>query len=432
VKNRILIHQGKLLSRVIKSANLGNGSTWPGHLALQFNKNFIKDILKNSKTIVIFVIGTNGKTTTTSLIAHILQQAGKKVIQNSSGANLLNGIASTLLLNTSESEQIAADYIIFEIDESTFPLACQEITPDVIIMLNLFRDQLDRYGEINTIALKWQEALAALPKDTQLILNADDPQIAYLGKKSPLNELYFGVDEKGRKTPLIDHASDSTYCPNCGEKLKYTKKYYSHLGVWSCPSCQLVRPTHVKTSSFFYPLDGMYNRYNTNAATLLCSSLGVPDEIVKNSLGSFKPVFGRQEKITFEGKNIEIILAKNPAGMDQSIEAIMEKNASNLLLLLNDRIADGHDVSWIWDIDIENLLTLPKITLSLSGDRAYDLALRFKYAEADLSTLTISDDLVTAIKGAVLATPQNETLYILATYTAMLDARKILTGKKIL
>lgn len=428
VKNQLLIHQGKLLSKLIQIANMGNGSTWPGHLALKINRNFIKDILKNSQTKVLFIVGTNGKTTTTSLISHILQADGKKVIQNTSGANLLNGIASTLLLHASSNGTVQADFILFEIDESAFPLACKELTPDAIVMLNLFRDQLDRYGEVNTIALKWQEALNGLPTTTQLFLNADDPQIAFLGKRSRLNELYFGIDEKEKKSPKIDHSSDSTYCPNCGEKLKYSKRYYSHLGIWSCPGCQLTHPTHVLTVSPLYPLDGLYNRYNINAATLVGRFLGVHEDKIKQALTTFTPVFGRQEKMLIEGKNIEIILAKNPAGMDQALQTILEKKAKNILFALNDHIADGTDVSWIWDIDFEQE-QLADVMIVASGTRAFDLGLRLKYAQTKSQ---IEPNLNVAIQKSLKQMPTGERLYILATYTAMLEAREILTGRKIL
>ena len=396
-------------------------------MALSVNKNFIKDLIKNSKTKIIFVVGTNGKTTTTSLLAHILRTNGKKVIQNTSGANLLNGVASTLLLSASSRGKIEADYLLFEIDESAFPLACKELTPDGIVMLNLFRDQLDRYGEVNTIALKWREALSTLPNTTQLFLNADDPQIAFLGKHSRLHELYFGLDEKGAKSPKIDHSSDSTFCPNCAEKLVYAKKYYSHLGIWSCPSCQLIHPTHVLTTSPSYPIDGLYNKYNTHAVVVVATYLGVPIDDIKNSLQTFVPVFGRQEKIEFEDKNVEIILAKNPAGFDQSLETIIENKATDLLLILNDNIADGTDVSWIWDINTEMLID-KKMQITLSGTRAYDLALRLKYA--GISDYVLEPNISLAVDMAVKKATTH--LSILPTYTAMLEVRKLLTGKKIL
>lgn len=425
MKNQLLIHHGKFLSKVIQVANLGNGSTWPGHIALKANPHFIKDLLKKSQTKIIFIVGTNGKTTTTALLSHLLNSSGQSVIQNTSGANLINGIASTLLLNSDFRGRIHADYALFEVDENAFPRACKEVTPDVIIMLNLFRDQLDRYGEVNTIARKWKEAVAMLPSSTRLILNADDPQIAFLGKDIQQNASYFGVDEKGSKS--LDHASDSTYCPICRSKLEYKKTYYSHLGDWSCPNNDFEHPKEVFCSVASYPLDGLYNRYNTHAAVLTMLKLGNNLDAVETNLSNFKPAFGRQEKLTIDGKNVEVILAKNPAGFNQTIQTVMELNAKNLLIILNDRIADGTDVSWIWDVDFEKLNSNSQLTVS--GDRVYDLAVRLKYADLKFENIP---DISQAVASALNKTPDNETLFILPTYTAMLDVRKLLIGKKIL
>jgi UDP-N-acetylmuramyl tripeptide synthase len=425
VKNQLLIHHGKFLSKVIQAANLGNGSTWPGHIALKANPHFIKDLLKKSQTKVIFVVGTNGKTTTTALLSHLLKSSGHTIIQNISGANLINGIASTLLLNSDLRGRIHADYALFEVDENVLPLACKEVTPDVIIMLNLFRDQLDRYGEINTIARRWKKAIATLPSSTRLILNADDPQIAFLGKDVLQNVSYFGLDEKGSQS--LDHASDSTYCPICNSKLVYKKSYYSHLGQWSCPKNDFEHPKDVFSNVTNYPINGLYNRYNIHAAVLAALSLSLNRDMVEKNLASFQPAFGRQEKIIVEGKNVEVILAKNPAGFNQTLQTISELNAENLLLILNDRIADGTDISWIWDVDFEKIDT--KINITLSGDRVYDLGLRVKYAGLRGE---VFPDLKDAIKNSLSTTPPNQTLFILPTYTAMLDVRKLLVGKKIL
>ena len=425
MKNQFLIYHGKLLSKGIQATNRGNGSTWPGHIALKYNRHFIKDILKHSDTKIIFIVGTNGKTTTTTLLSHLIKSSGKKVIQNTSGANLINGIASTLLLNTDLRGKIHADVALFEIDENAFPLICKEITPDVIIMLNLFRDQLDRYGEVNTIALKWKDAVATLPSSTRLILNADDPQIAFLGKDSAQNTSYFGLNEKGEQS--LDHASDSTYCPICRSKLEYKKTYYSHLGDWSCPNKDFEHPKDVFSSVSHYPLDGLYNRYNIHAAILAALKLGINLGVLENNLSSFQPAFGRQEKITIDGKKIEVILAKNPAGFNQTIQTAQELKAKNVLLILNDRIADGTDISWIWDVDFEKFAQ--DIQFTLSGDRVYDLALRLKYAGLQGNLVP---ELKKAVRDALIKTPKDQTLFILPTYTAMLDVRKILVGKKIL
>lgn len=427
MKNLFLVALGKVLSFLFKKLNLGNGSTWPGHIALKFNSHFIKDMLSNSSTKIILIVGTNGKTTTTTLLNHILTKNGRKVIQNTSGANLINGIASTLLLNSSIIGKVKADYALFEIDENAFTGVAQELKPDTIIFLNLFRDQLDRYGEVNTIAKKWKDLLNHLSPDVKLILNADDPQIAFLGKNAKQPILYFGVEDKGSNR--LEHASDSTYCPICGSKLVYTKIFYSHLGIWSCPKGDLVYPPAVFRTTLPNSLDGLYNKYNINAAILTAQTYGFTNELISEGLIAFAPAFGRQEKIRVNNKTAEIILAKNPSGFNQTLTTIIEQKASHLLLVLNDRVADGTDISWIWDVDFENLKYLKELAITVSGDRVYDLQLRLKYAEL----LTRSEaDLTDAVKEALLQTGNNETLYILPTYTAMLEVRKILTGKKIL
>lgn len=426
MKNHILIHLGKLLSKLIQLANLGNGSTWPGHIALKINPSFIKETLKHSPTKIIFIVGTNGKTTTTSLLTHLLKGDRKKVIQNTSGANLINGIASTLILNTNIKGRLLADYALFEIDENAFPLACKEVTPDAIIFLNLFRDQLDRYGEINTIAANWSKTISQLPSSTKLFLNADDPQIAFLGRNATQKIYYFGLDEKG--TTKSDQMADSSYCPLCGSRLDYKKTYYSHLGVWSCPNKDLSRPSSITTLAPSYPLSGLYNHYNTLAAYLCALTFGSKAASLEESLKTFKPAFGRQEKLLVNGKNVEVILAKNPAGFNQTLQTVLDLKAKNLLLLLNDRIADGTDVSWIWDVDFE-MLKNKNITMTVSGERCYDLALRLKYA--DVPTV-IEPHLPHAVTASITAIRDEDTLFIIPTYTAMLDIRKVLTGKKIL
>ena len=423
MKNQLLIILGKTLSRLIQLGNLGNGSTWPGHIALSYNPKFISELLKKSKTKVIFVVGTNGKTTTTALISHLLSSTNHTVIQNTSGANLINGIASTLLLATNFKGKIQADYALFEVDENTFTEACAEITPDMIVMLNLFRDQLDRYGEVHTIAHNWKKVIDKLPASKKLVLNADDPQIAYLGMGAMQRISYFGLNEDG--VNKLDHASDSIYCPVCKTKLKYKKSYYSHLGDWTCPKGDFKHPVDIFSKSPHYPLNGVYNRYNTLAALLAVKNLGINAD---DHLKDFRPAFGRQEQLVIEGKRVEIILAKNPAGFNQTLQTVLEQKAANILLALNDRIADGTDVSWIWDVDFENLIN-KSILLTTTGDRAYDLALRLKYAGLSSKIeLNLSD----ALSHALSQTKKSETLYILPTYTAMLEIRKLLVGKKIL
>ncbi|KKQ28941.1 MAG: hypothetical protein A3H17_04165 [Candidatus Levybacteria bacterium RIFCSPLOWO2_12_FULL_37_14] len=433
--NFFLILLGRSIVLVSKFFNLGNGSTWPGHIALSINKNFIRDVLRNSKVKIILIAGTNGKTTTAKLIRTILEYDKKslpahwRVFQNAAGANLLNGIASSLVLHSTVVCKLNYDYAIFEIDENTLPLILHEINnPDFIIILNLFRDQLDRYGEVNTIAKKWEDAIRHLLSKTTLILNADDPQVAFLGEKSKSNVLYFGINP-ANKTEKNQHASDSNYCPNCGERLIYNSIYFSHLGDWICKNCGFEHPKKTFTQSPFYPLSGTYNEYNTNAAVLLAKLNNVSNRAIEQSLRVFKPAFGRQEILKINDKKVQIFLSKNPASFNESLKTIANLNANNLLLVLNDRIPDGRDVSWIWDVDFEDFSSQFK-NITVTGDRAFDLGLRLKYAE--FKNFQTKKNLAEATNVALEKTLKNETLYILPTYSAMLEVRKILTGKSIL
>jgi UDP-N-acetylmuramyl tripeptide synthase len=392
-------------------------------------------MLSKSSLQVILVAGTNGKTTTAKLIHTVLQENGKKVLQNQSGANLLNGIASTMILNANFAGKLQQDFAIFEVDENTLPQILDQINPGYLLLLNLFRDQLDRYGEVDSIVRKWKEALQSFSKETTLILNADDPQIAYLGNTIKNKNFYFGLEKKWSTKSSLDHAADSIYCPICGNKLHYNVFYYSHLGEWSCPNCGLKRPSKQLLTNFsFYPLPGTYNAYNTLAAVAVLKQIGLRDKEIVDGLKKFQPAFGRQEKIRYENKNIQIFLSKNPTGFNESLQTIEGLGAKSVLLVLNDRIADGRDVSWIWDIDLEKFFDTFE-HIFVSGDRAYDLGLRIKYAgksEIGDQKLEIFVKLEEGILKGLSVIKEDETLFILPTYTAMLETRKILTGKSIL
>jgi len=428
------IAAGKAVSR-ISTLTKRSGSTWPGHVALKIDTNLISNILKlNPQLSIILVAGTNGKTTTTKLIEDVLVTQGQKVFRNDSGANLLNGITSTFIKHSKLNGKINYDTAVFEIDESSLLLLLSEFSSTQnklsIILLNLFRDQLDRYGEVNGIAKKWLNSLQKLPKETILITNGDDPMLRFIGENSNLHSFYFGLSEKHMKKMDTPHDVDFLFCPHCETELTYSKRSYSHMGIFKCSSCKF---EHKKTATFDElpnPMFGIYNKYNINAAALLLQkSYDVSEEQVKKTLVAFAPAFGRQEKIEYKGKHIFLLLSKNPTGFNQSIQAILEQDKTpNLLLLLNDRIPDGLDISWIWDVEFENLSNAKYITIS--GDRSFDMGLRIKYA--DIKTFEVIENLEQAIDTAVAKTSATDTLYILSTYSAMLETRKILLGKSIL
>lgn len=425
--NQLLILSGKILSFMFRLFKLGDGSTWPGHIALSINPNFTKNILNNSDTKIIFIIGTNGKTTTAKLISSILEKNGYTVLHNTSGANLENGIASTLILQSNVLGKLIKDFAILEIDENTFPLISEQIEPDYLISLNLFRDQLDRYGEIDSISKKWKNTLNKFSK-TKIILNADDPQISYLGRESKLDVSYFGLDEKFIQTKTLQHGADSILCPNCQERLNFKCCYFSHLGIWDCKHCGYKRPKLDISNFPFYPLQGRYAVYNILAAVLFAKKIGIKQKDIEVSLRDFKPAFGRQENIKYKEKDIQLFLSKNPTSFNESLSTVSELNGKTILIILNDKIPDGLDVSWIWDINFESILT-KGTNIIVAGDRKLDMALRLKYSE---NFVHIADNLKDAIDKSLESLDKDEKLYVLPNYSAMLEIRKILTGKEIL
>ncbi|HRN96200.1 MAG TPA: Mur ligase family protein [Candidatus Levybacteria bacterium] len=431
---------GKFTNAVIKEFNLGSGSTWPGHVALKVNPQFLKDFLKNKKLNIVLVVGTNGKTTTSKLLRHILEENGHRVFQNEEGANLVNGITTSIIRNTNKLGRISYDTAIFEVDENNLPHILKQITPTAIVFLNLFRDQLDRYGEVHTIAQKWKKALVTLPKSTTIILNADDPEIRYLEKNIEGKTYYFSIPDTYFSKKEITHDTDSTHCPECGTKLRFSKIAYSHLGKYTCTKCGFTNETIKEKIDTFVPtvLSGTYNIYNLQAAIKTAQEIfDLPIEKIHTSLQTFTPAFGRQELIEYKKRNILMLLSKNPAGFNQSLSVIADKDKkSTVLLALNDRIPDGRDVSWIWDVDTDELITNAS-RIIITGDRAYDMGLRIKYSFADQSSkftdaVIIKEKTNDAINELIKNTKDGETVYILPTYSAMLELRKILTGKEIL
>lgn len=452
--NFFLIFIGKLIIKISQFLNLGSGSTWPGHLALIINDKFIENVIDKNKNLKVIVIaGTNGKTTSTALLKFLLEKSGHKVFTNNEGANLLNGVASTIIKNSNIFSQLKYDFAIFESDELNLPLLLKKISPDKILILNLFRDQLDRYGEINTIALKWLESLNSLDQKTEIFINGDDPQLYYIGSKLSQKVQYFGVEIKLMKLKNIPHDVDSIFCPVCLSLLHYHQLSFAHLGNFYCSNCQFKRSgkvTDFSQEKILYPMEGLYNVYNTNAILLLLKSL-VNTEIkdINNSwLKEFVPVFGRQEEIIYKNRRVFILLSKNPAGFNQSIQTVNEiiiknpsfakalgnksedKKKANFLIVLNNKIPDGQDVSWIWDVDFKPILDVAK-NIVVSGDRFYDMNLRLRY-ENDTKKILTFENLSDAIESIVNKTKEGERLFILPTYSAMLEVRKILLGRKLL
>lgn len=429
----------KTVTAGVKLLRLGAASVLPGEIARRLHPQMLSLLCQQVRQGVILVVGTNGKTTTSLLLRTILVSQGHSVTHNASGANLINGLITALLADTNIIGQLQSDYAILEVDENILPLVAQDCQPRVILALNLFRDQLDRYGEVDTISRRWQQAIAPLPPQTLVVLNADDPTLSHLGQHLSQRVRYFGLTEPHLYLEEIPHAVDSIYCPDCGHPLDYAGVYLSHLGDFNCPSCGFTKsPLALHSSEWPQILIGVYNKYNTLAAGLVAQELAIEQGQIFSQIKTFKAAFGRAEELVVAGKQVRILLSKNPVGMNETIRAVNDLKAagqaSTTLLVLNDRIPDGTDVSWIWDVDTEKLVQLGG-TFIVCGDRLYDLALRLTYSTPeppDSLNLRVVEDLPEAIALALEATPPKETLHILPTYSAMLEVREILTGRKIL
>ncbi|MFB2892263.1 MurT ligase domain-containing protein [Aerosakkonemataceae cyanobacterium BLCC-F50] len=435
----VAVSAANTITYIIRSLKLGAASVLPGEIASRIQPRILSLLSRQVKYGVIMIAGTNGKTTTSRLLRKMLENQGWRVVHNEAGANLENGLATALIERTNLFGKLKADYAILEVDENVIPKVLPKIQPKFILCLNLFRDQLDRYGEVDTISQRWSKAIATLPQDTVIIANADDPTLSHLGQNLQQKVLFFGLSEPQYYLDEIPHAVDSIYCPSCGQSLNYQGVYLSHLGDFDCPNCGF-KKSQVNIDSSKWPqiLIGLYNKYNTLAATLLAQQIGVAESVILETIKNFQAAFGRAEELEISGKKVRILLAKNPVGMNETIRTVNEikkaGGAATTLMVLNDRIPDGTDVSWIWDVDTEKLVASGG-NIVVSGDRVYDMALRIKYSQTNGNNgckLIVKEDLSEAIATALEHTPVGETLHILPTYSAMLEVRGLLTGKQIL
>src|SRR3989344_5228799 len=456
LKLLLAIFAGKLIALIIRIFGKTGATTAPGLFALKVDPQLVKKLSKQIQSGSIIISGTNGKTTTTRLISTILSKK-YNIIHNRAGSNLLRGIASTLTSKSSLIGKLKSNLAIWEVDEATLPEAIENTAPKIIVLLNLFRDQLDRYWEVDSIRTKWQKSLSKLPASSILILNADDPGISFLTKSFKGQTIFFGINDKQINLPKIANVADIRHCLNCQSSLKYTALLSAHMGHYTCPNCKLNRPapevaaqnlkfkedfsTSAKItinyspftlfdsskirSRIHYNLPGLYNVYNVLAAFGVAKTVKIDLSIAKRAVHEFSAAFGRFQKIKINDKNIIIFLIKNPAGANEVIRIIGQKDKLNLLLILNDNIADGRDVSWIWDTDWELLSSKAK-KVQISGTRAWDLATRLKYAGYKLGKNDIYREIYYSIKQALKKLDKKDTLLVLPTYTAMLEVQKSL------
>jgi UDP-N-acetylmuramyl tripeptide synthase len=422
-----------VLSRL---AGRGGGTTLPGKLLWKLDPGAIDRLASRLRDGSVLVSATNGKTTTTAMVAEILQPFAR-VAHNSSGANLVSGVASTLLHSGAD------DLGLFEVDEAALPEVARRVHPKALLLGNLFRDQLDRYGELEIVAARWRAAVSSLP-DACLVVNGDDPQVGDLSRMHD-RAVVFGVDDPRRARPALQHAADSKYCLRCGTPYDYAAAYVGHLGDYTCPNCGHTRPPlevaareielHGLDGASFrldapagslrieLSLPGLYNIYNAVGAAALALALDVPLAEVKAGLERFSAAFGRFERIAIGARGVLMLLIKNPAGANEVIRTLVEGAPPRVAVIaLNDAIADGRDVSWIWDADFEPLADRVR-RVTCAGTRAAELAVRLKYAGVPEDRLRVVGALPAALDAALSGAPSGAPVFALPTYTALLELR---------
>ncbi|WP_206154990.1 Mur ligase family protein [Clostridium muellerianum] len=417
------------------------GSNFPGRVALKLDRNILKTVCEDYK--IVLITGTNGKTTTTSMIYNMLKDSGKRVITNNTGANMLPGIVSCFVEHFSFSSSSTAKYAVIECDEANVKFVTEYVTPEVITVTNLFRDQLDRYGEVYTTLKKILEGIEKVPL-SNLVLNGDESLLGDLGL--PNRTIYYGFKDSLNKETEIDINADAKFCKKCKSPYKYNYLTYNHLGDFYCENCGYKRPkldysvdeikdqntagsaVMINGNECYINQPGTYNIYNALCAYSVAKVCEISDSVIINSLKSQKSSFGRQESINVHGKDIKIILVKNPAGYNEAINTIsLDERRFSLSVLLNDNYADGRDVSWIWDVNFERLSSLNIDKVMVSGIRLYDMAVRLKVAGLSKDKFAICEDYEKILKE--IKECSNDTVYILATYTAMINFRKFLNNK---
>ncbi len=502
----IAVVGGRTAGALSRRLHLGGGTSVVGLVAQRMYPNIVGHLATQLEHGSVVVTGTNGKTTTSGFIGAILSDAGLRVWRNREGSNLMGGIASSLVIRALPNGHLRRGgraISILEVDEAVVPQAVQSVPARVITFTNLFRDQLDRFGEVDSVAARWQQTLSTLSTDTILVLNADDPTTAYLGEMFTGRVVYFGIDD-----PALDlstqHRADERHqvidtrtCPRCGGEYSYELRFFSHMGHYQCTGCGRRRPqpdvraVKVRSDDFdrmridiassvkvatakqqqeiIIPLPGIYNVYNALAATAVAQALEIGWEPIVTGIEQFKPIFGRGERLQIEGRTLRLLLAKNPTGFNEVLRTLFSEGARrHVLFVLNDNIADGRDISWIWDVDFERAVH-QTMTLVVAGSRALDLALRLKYAgiaQDEMTIVTISPlramkrdtaqttsnkrqrknrsmriaeetggealnavatqryGIAEALDRAVRQTPVGETLFVVPTYTGLLEIQR--------
>lgn len=450
-KTLLAVYAGKLTARASRLTGRG-GTTLPGRVARRLDPGILRHLAAQPRRGVVMVTGTNGKTTTSRMLSHVLARQGWHIVHNRQGANLLMGLTAAFVAAADPLGRIRADLALLEVDEATVPLAAPEVRPRILLVTNFFRDQLDRYGELATTVSLVEQGLASLAPKGIAVLNADDPLVAALGAASDRPPLYYGVEaalpaETADASPL-----DITTCLRCGTRLEYSQRFYAHLGRYTCPGCGLTRPDpQVRLSGyrpsgdgadleitgrkgvyrFRLPLPGLYNAINALAAVAAGETLGLSSTALC-ALQDFTTGFGRMQKIPVGARHLALALVKNPTGFNQVLQTIArDEGPKGILFVINDRHADGTDVSWLWDVDLESVAQAAgdRLPVWASGIRAEDMAVRLKYAGFPPERIGLVREPEEAITRGLEGVAEGGTLYLLPTYTALLGVTEILAKR---
>lgn len=446
IRHKIALACGRTVQRLLRM--LGRqASTLPGKITLRIDKSSLAKQAKGRE--IVLVSGTNGKTTSTSILARLLEASlgsRARVLSNEYGANLASGIMTTLLFSR------VGDYMVLECDEAAFAKHAADLKPKAVVLTNIFRDQLDRFGELDTVLKLLRQGSIAAGSDCSFILCADDPNVASIAEAVSGSSYFFAADAavfESEKTSAVTHQTDAAHCPACGHSLAYRWRSMSHLGDYSCSYCDYKRAdadllfrrmasdrqieflSPKEDQSWLsspWPLDGLYNAYNAAAAVLAAKQL-LPDfnlASLRTGLERVKPAFGRLERIPYKGRELCFVLVKNPAGMEQGIRLVSEaEDAASVIFFLNNRVNDGVDVSWIWDAPFEQF-ELEGLALGASGDRAGDMALRLDYAFGPDRKVDLSENGADLVMKFLETCPEGKTVYLLPNYSAMMDLRQAL------
>jgi UDP-N-acetylmuramyl tripeptide synthase len=445
----------KVAGAVIRRLGRGGGTSAPGLVADRLDTAMLTKLTGRLEQGAVIVAGTNGKTTTTRMIADVFELVPWRVVHNRSGSNLVRGVIAAFVQRASLTGCPGGEIAVIEADEAALPELVRRVQPRIILLNNLFRDQLDRYGELDTIGKTWRGVLKDLDAGTTVIVNGDDPALVAISDSLAAKRVCFGLDETTHRLDVLPHAADAAACRVCGDDLAYHAFYVSHLGDWYCPNCGRKRPELTYTGSnielhgveslalnisegeghthhLTVGVPGLYNAYNALAAATVAREVGVPWELIGRAFGAFRSAFGRIERVQYKGRDLTLALVKNPTGFNEVLRMLTAETgglALPTMIAINDLDADGRDVSWLWDVDFE-LLARGGGDLYTTGLRGPDMANRLKYAGVALDRIhSLPNELPAGLDAFVEAVPEGQAAYMLPSYTAMLALRKTLADR---